>query len=328
MSSETPYISVVIPVYRAERILPTLCERLAAVLTSIGRPYEILLVDDRSPDGSWRVISELAPRYRITAIRLSRNFGQHHAITAGLDHSRGEWTVLMDCDLQDPPEEIPALLAAAEAGHDIVLARRTLGAHGVHKRALSRVFYRLFNWLSGYDLDPTVGAFRIMRRNVVDAYRTMREASRLIGGMSVWLGFETATIDVAHSARFEGRSSYDVRKLIHVALDGVISFSNRPLYLSIVIGFLFSLLSAGFGASLVIRYLLDPRIGVPGWLTLVALTAFIGGLILLNLGILGIYVGRIYDQSKQRPLYVVDQIVVEGRLPASRLDPQTAAITR
>lgn len=308
-----PVISVVIPVYRAERILPVLCERLTASLDALHRRYEVVLVDDRSPDRSWEVMRQMVGRYAgIVAVRLSRNFGQHYAITAGLDLVRGEWTVIMDCDLQDQPEEIPRLLASAEGGYDIVLARRTQRGDKHHRGVLSRLFYATFNFLSGYRLDPAVGSFRIMRRNVVEAYRSMREVSRLFGGMIEWLGFETKYVDVEHAPRYEGKSSYNIRSMMHLALDGMIAFSNRPLHLSIGVGILMSFLSAGFGFALIIRFLLDPRIAVPGWLSTVTLTTFIGGLILLNLGILGIYVGRIYDQTKGRPIYVVDQIIADA----------------
>jgi len=305
-------ISVVIPVYRAERILPVLCQRLTTSLASLHRPYEVVLVDDRSPDASWEVMRKMVQRHPgIVAVRLSRNFGQHYAITAGLDMVQGEWTVIMDCDLQDQPEEIPHLLEAAERGYDIVLARRRQRSDNQGKRLSSRIFYATFNFLSGYRLDPSVGSFRIMKRNVVEAYRSMRETSRLFGGMIEWLGFNTTYLDVEHAPRYEGKSSYDLRRMMRLALDGMISFSNRPLYLSIGAGLIMSTLSAGFGLFVVLRYLLHPRIGVPGWLSIVTLTTFIGGLILLNLGILGIYVGRIYNQTKGRPLYVVDQVLAD-----------------
>ena len=310
MSSNPPSISVVIPVYRAQGILPALCKRLVESLASLTGSSEIILVDDRSPDASWAVMLEMAEAYpSITLVRLSRNFGQHYAITAGLDLANGDWAVVMDCDLQDQPEEIAQLLEKAEQGYDVVLARRTARADSSRRKLLSRAFYWLFNVLSGYSVDPAVGTFRIMRRSVVEAYRTMRESARLFGGMIEWLGFETAVVDVAHSSRYEGRSSYNFRSMAKLALDGIFAFSNRPLYFSIGAGVIMSLLAAGFGVSLLIYYFLYPFIGVPGWLSQVTLTTFIGGLILLNLGILGVYVGRIYDQAKGRPLYVVDRIV-------------------
>lgn len=309
-----PYVSVVIPVYRAEKILPELCRRLVAVLESTQRPFQIVLVDDRSQDRSWEVLRKMAELYpSIVAIRLSRNFGQHYAITAGLDVAVGEWTVVMDCDLQDAPEEIPSLLSVAEAGCDIVLARRSVRHGGWLKRIASRLFYAVFNLMSGYHMDPSVGSFRVMRRTVVNAYRGMRETSRLFGGMIEWLGFETAYVDVNHNARYEGQSTYRFRSMAKLAIDGMIAFSNRPLYFSIGVGILMSLASATFGVAWIIRYAFGSAPGVPGWLSIISLTTLIGGLILLNLGILGIYIGRIYEQTKGRPLYVVDQMVATSQ---------------
>jgi dolichol-phosphate mannosyltransferase len=303
------FINVVIPVYRAERILPALCERLVTVLSNLGYEYEILLVDDRSPDRSWEVLRELMQVYdRITAVRLSRNFGQHYAITAGLDLADAEWTVIMDCDLQDQPEEIPRLLEVASRGYGVVLAKRMGRDDGFRKSLFSRLFYWSFNLLSGYRMDPSVGSFRIMSRSVVEAYRKMPETGRLFGGMVHWLGFETAFVEVAHAARPEGRSSYNIRSLTRLALDGIFAFSSRPLYLSIGTGVVVSLAAAVLTVKLVISHLLNPRYTLPGWASEVVITAFIGGLMLMNLGIIGIYIGRIYDEVKRRPLYVIDRI--------------------
>jgi glycosyltransferase involved in cell wall biosynthesis len=304
------FISVVIPVYRGERSLPSLCERLTAVLSRLGS-YEILLIEDRCPERSWAVACELAGKVPgIIAVRLSRNFGQHYAITAGLDFARGEWTVIMDCDLQDQPEEIPRLLDKAREGYEVVLARRAERRDSISKRAGAAIFYRAFALLSGYRLDPTVGSFRLMSKKVVDAYCTMRETARLFGGMVQWLGFETAYVDVEHAARYDGQaSSYRFSTLLKLAVDGMISFSNRPLYLSIGLGAAFSVISGLYGLSLVVDFLLHPQIGVPGWLSTITALCFIGGIMLLNLGVLGIYIGRIYEQTKGRPLYVIDSVV-------------------
>lgn len=215
----------------------------------------------------------------------------------------------MDGDLQDRPEEIPNLLAKGEEGFDIVLAQRVKRADALRKRASSVIFYKCFSLLSGFSMDPSVGTFRIMRRPVVEALRSMRESRRLFGGFVQWVGFETGYVEVQHDPRVEGKSSYGWRKLLKLALDGIVAFSNRPLYLSIAIGFLFSVASAVYGLSLVIGFLIDRKIGISGWLSTMTVTSFIGGLVLLNLGIVGIYVGRIYDETKRRPLYVIDAIL-------------------
>lgn len=309
-SSANVFLSVVIPVYHGERILPELLKRLRAVLEGFGRPYQVVLVDDRSPDDSWAVMRRLASEQpSLVCVRLSRNFGQHYALTAGLDLACGEWTVIMDCDLQDSPEEIPRLLEVAEKGYDIVLARRIGTPEGPFHRLSSAIFYRLFNLLSGYNIDPTVGSFRVMRRQVVEAFCQMRESARLFGGMIQWLGFQVTCVDVPRVSRFEGRTSYSLRNRIRLALDGIVSFSNRPLYASISVGIGMAFLAGLYGTFLLIRYFLHPFHGVSGWLSTFTALVFIGGLILANLGVIGVYLGRIYNQAKGRPLYVVDQIV-------------------
>jgi dolichol-phosphate mannosyltransferase len=308
-------LSVVVPVFQAERTLEALCKELAAVLDPLGVAYEIILVDDRSKDRSWSVILGLVPAYpSILAVRLSRNFGQHYAVSAGLALAQGDWCVVMDCDLQDRPRDIPRLIEKAREGFDIVLARRQNRTDPFWKSVSSRVFYKVFSWLSSYPMDPSVGTFRILRRPVVDAFRRMPENFRLFGAMIYWLGFETAFIDVEQSEPEMGRkSSYNLTKLLRLAMDGMVGFSNRPLQLSIVIGFAMSLASGAFAARLLIKYLIVGPFTLPGWLSTVTITAFMGGLILLNLGIIGIYVGRIYDHTKGRPLYVVDTIVGERK---------------
>ena len=307
-----PYISVVSPVYKAEKILPVLCKRLTAVLDGMERSYEIILVCDGSPDGSWEVMDTLVRQYpRLTIVKLSRNFGQHYATTAGMDLARGEWTVVMDCDLQDQPEEIPRLLEKTFDGYDIVVARRMNRQHSWWKRTTSTLFFKVFSLLSGFKLDSSVGSFRIMSRSVVDGFCSMRESYRMFAGLIEWLGFRTGFIDVQHAARYEGASSYDLRRLLRMALDGMISFSNRPLYISVALGLLLSIASGLYGSFLLLRYALNPTTySVAGWLSTVTVTAFLGGLVLLNQGVLGIYLGRLYNQAKARPLYVIDKVKV------------------
>jgi polyisoprenyl-phosphate glycosyltransferase len=313
----SPVLSVVSPVYRAARILPELCLQLSAVLDGMDLEYEIVLVCDGSPDDSWAVMQRLVLEYpRLKVVNLSRNFGQHYATTAGLDLAQGEWTVVMDCDLQDRPEEIPRLLEKAREGFDIVVARRTQRQHGWVKRTASRAYYKLFGMLSGFKLDPAVGSFRIMSRSVVDALCSMREVYRNFAGLVEWVGFRTGCIDVRHAPRFEGESSYNLARLVRMALDGMISFSNRPLYISVGLGIGLSLLSALYGLYLLVRWWIEPAtFGVPGWLSTVTVTVFLGGLVLLNQGVLGIYLGRLYNQAKGRPLYVIDKVLV-GRAVA------------
>lgn len=315
-TSRGPSVSVVIPVYQGELTVEPVCTRLIQSLGSLGRTFEIILVDDRSRDRSWDVMQELARRHAcITAIRLSRNFGQHYAITAGLDFAEGDWVAIMDCDLQDRPEELTRLLEEGERGADIVLARRLNRRDAARKKLGSRIFYSLFRALSGSSIDPAVGTFRVLRRPVVMAYRSMGETGRFFGGLIEWLGFTTSFVDVQHDERAAGTSTYTLRSLAKLAADGIFAFSNRPLYVSIALGVAISLFAGGYGSFILIRYFLHPQIGVPGWLSTITLTAFMGGLILLNLGVTGIYLARIYDQTKGRPLYVIDKILAPARQP-------------
>ncbi len=310
-SPKRPFISVVSPVYMAEAILPSLIQRLTDTLTTITSDYEIILVCDGSPDDSWGVMKRLVTECpNLVVVRLSRNFGQHYAMTAGLDLAAGEWTVVMDCDLQDQPEEIPRLLAKAKEGFDIVVARRNSRQHKWWKRATSALFFKVFSSLSGYKLDSSVGSFRIMRRPVVDGYCSMRESYRMFAGLIEFLGFKTAHIDVQHAPRHSGESSYNLLRLLRMALDGMISFSNRPLHISIGVGFVLSAASGLYGASILFRALVLDDTSVPGWFSTIVGTAFLGGLILLNQGVLGIYLGRLYNQTKGRPLYVIDRVLM------------------
>ena len=313
-----PFISVVSPVYMAERILPALCARLDAALSAITAHYEIILVCDGSPDRSWAVMESLVQQYpRLTIVRLSRNFGQHYAMTAGLDLARGEWTVVMDCDLQDPPEDIARLLEKAQEGHEIVIARRLNRQHKWWKRATSTLYFKVFHVLSGLPLDASVGSFRIMHRSVVDGFCNMRESYRMFAGLIEWLGFSTAYVDVRHAARYEGESSYNFVRLMRMALDGMISFSNRPLYISVGIGLLLSACAGAYGLYLLISYFLVGAYGVSGWLSTITVTVFLGGIVLLNQGILGIYLGRLYNQAKGRPLYIVAKVTVGAQAGAA-----------
>ncbi len=303
------FLSVVIPVYGGRESLPELFRRLHQTLAEITDKFEVIAVDDRCPQHSWSVLQELVVEYpNVVAVRLSRNYGQHSAITAGLDLSRGQWTVVMDCDLQDQPEEIHRLLAKAREGFDVVIARRMDRKDHWLKRQGSWCFHKSFNLLSGCKTDHTTGCFRLMHRKVVDAICQMREAHRLFTGFVEWVGFSTEYINVEHAERQEGRSGYTLGKLLRLATDGIFAFSNRPLHVSIIMGLTISGLAGTYGVYLLLCYFFVGEFGVPGWLSTVTLTAFIGGLILLNQGVIGIYLGHVYNEVKQRPLYVIDEI--------------------
>ncbi len=300
------HLSVVIPVYKAEDCLDELYRRLKAALESITEDFECILVEDCGGDASWQIIQELAAQDpRIKGIQLSRNFGQHHAITAGIDYARGDWVVVMDCDLQDQPEEIPRLYARAQQGADVVLARRMGRQDVMEKRLSSLLFYRLFNYLTDMDYDPKVGNFRIMSAKVAENVRQLREGLRFLPGMMEWLGFPVATIDVAHAARYSGESTYTFRKLLSLAADTIIAYSDKPLRMSIKLGFTIAGLSFLAGVALLV-YAGLYDIPVMGWSSLMISLYFLGGMIIANLGIIGIYLGKTFDETKKRPLYVIN----------------------
>lgn len=305
MQTQAPHISVVVPVYKAEKCLDELCMRLDKSLTSIHPNYEIILVEDCGGDRSWEKILDHAKQdARIKGIQFSRNFGQHYGITAGLDVSQGQWVVVMDCDLQDAPEEIPRLYAKAQDGFDIVLASRTNRQDSYLKRLTSTAFYKVLSYLADTEYDGSHGNFRIMSKTVVDNFKTMREQLRFFGGLVQWMGFSTTSLEVIHHERFEGQSSYTLKKLIKLATDTIIAFSDKPLRISIKLGFVMSFLSFSYGAYILMRALINGST-VQGWSSLIVSIYFIGGIIISMLGIIGIYLGKAFDQMKGRPLYIV-----------------------
>jgi len=312
------HISVVTPVYRAEGCLRELYARLVAALEGITPDFEIVMIEDCGGDRSWEIICELAGEDpRVKGFQFSRNFGQHYGITAGLDHCDGDWVVVMDCDLQDRPEEIPRLYAKAQEGYDVVLALRGKRSDSAFKRVASRVFYRLFSYLSEMDYDGDAGNFRIISRKVVTNCRRMREQLRFFGGLIQWMGFPTAAIEVQHGTRHEGRSTYSFGKLWRLAGETIIAYSDKPLRLSIRFGFLMSLLAFAGGMFILVRALLYGS-PVVGWPSLFVSLYFLGGIIISILGILGIYLGKTFDEAKKRPLYIVSRTTLADEPEAPR----------
>ena len=300
-----PHISVVIPVYKAENCLDELYLRLNSALETISPNFEILLVEDCGGDNSWQVIERLATAdSRVRGIQFSRNFGQHYGITAGLDHCLGDWVVVMDCDLQDRPEEIPRLYAKAQEGYDIVLARRGARKDPLLKRITSWLFYKLFSYLADIEYDGDSGNFRVMSRKVVVSFCRMREQLRFFGGLVQWMGFPTASILVEHAERTEGKSNYTFTKLWKLAVETIIAYSDKPLRLAVRLGFLMAFISFCYGTYTLVHALIYGS-PVPGWNSLIVSLYFIGGIIISILGIIGIYLGKTFDESKKRPLYII-----------------------
>ena len=298
-------LSIVSPVYHGEKMVEQLVERISKSVSTITPDYEIILVNDASPDNSWLKIKELcAKEPRVKGVNLSRNFGQHYAISAGLSVCSGEWIVVMDCDLQDRPEEIPHLYNKAQEGFDIVYARRVVRHDGFFKRISSKIFHSVFDWLSGIKTDSSISNFGVYNKIVIDEYNKMGEVARSFDSLIKYLGFNTATVDVKHDSRGEGKSSYTLKKLLSLSFDVMISNTNKPLKMAIGFGFFMSFISFCLAVFNVIAKYVG-NIGVEGYTSTVFSIWFVGGILLMMLGILGLYVGKIFDQVKQRPIFVI-----------------------
>lgn len=301
------HLSIVSPVYRAEKILPALVQRITDAVKPITDEFEIVLVDDFSPDHSWAVIEQLAEdNPRIKGIKLSRNFGQHYAITAGLDHARGEWVVVMDCDLQDRPEEIPLLYQKALQGFDIVLARRIDRKDTLLKRLFSKYFYKILSYLTGSEQDETVANFGIYHQNVVRAIGQMRESIRYFPTMVQWVGFRLAKMEVQHDERFEGKTSYNLKKLLRLATDIILAFSDKPLRLLVKGGLTIATVFFFVAIFYLIKWFRG-EILVLGYTSLIISVWLLSGIIIATLGVVGLYVGKIFEGVKNRPIYLIEK---------------------
>lgn len=317
-------VSVVVPVYGCAGCLVALHDRLAAVLGSAD--WELVLVDDSSPDGSWSVLEELSENdERVRAIKLSRNFGQHAAITAGLAEARGDWVVVMDCDLQDPPEEIPRLLATAREGYDVVLTTRDRRRHSWFRRIAARGYYRARSVLMGQSMRSDYSTLSVISRNVVDAFLTLGDRDRQYLLILHWLGFRRAVLPLRHEERYEGRSSYTLAKLIEVAVDGMFFQTTKLLRWIVVFGFFMAACGLALAAVFIGFYFTAHAL--PGFTALAVLILCVGGFIIVSTGIIGLYVGKIFDQVKGRPLYVVERRIgtpgSERTLEVARDKPAT-----
>jgi len=308
MEITKPYLSIVSPVYNAEQCLEELVSRIDETVKKLNIECEIILVDDWSTDGSWCKIEEIvAVNNNVKGIRLSRNFGQHYAITAGLNYCAGEWVVVMDCDLQDKPEEIIKLYDKKLEGFDVIFGRRTNRKDKFFKKFFSTSFYKVFDLLTDNLSDSSVSNFGIYSRQVIQNYLNFTEKIILFPLLIKWMGFKIGFVDVEHSQRTTGKSSYNFIMLLNMAINAIISQTNKPLKISIKIGFLMSSLSLVFLIYLIVRKLF---IDIPlGWTSIMVSIFFVGGLIFANLGLIGLYIGKIYDETKNRPIYIVKESI-------------------
>jgi glycosyltransferase involved in cell wall biosynthesis len=300
-----PEIAVIVPIYNGRPMLEELCRRLLASLGSITSNFVILLIDDAAPDDPWPLICELGRSdRRIKGVRLSRNFGQHYALTAGIDVARARWYVIMDCDLQDAPEDIPLLYAKVIEGHDLVAGMRRKEGHSMIKRLSSRLFYGLFRVLSGIQLDWSVGNFRIFSDRVADGLRSMREQMRFLPASFEWMGFNPVYVDLPHHERGRGHSSYTFGKLFKLATHTILAHSQTPLKIVAGFGFVMSLITFAIAFVFFSRALVFGT-EVIGWSSLFVTMLFIGSVQIALMGILGIYIGKTFEETKGRPLYFV-----------------------
>jgi glycosyltransferase involved in cell wall biosynthesis len=307
--AQAPTLSLVIPVYDEEAVIPELDRRLRASLAgipSVGDAWEVVFVDDGSRDGSLALLTALAAterRYRVVA--LSRNFGHQLAITAGLDRARGDAVVVIDADLQDPPEVVAAMVAEWRQGYDVVYGVRQRRREGWFKRLTAAIYYRLLRILLGGIAPPVdAGDFRLMSRPVVATMCALREQHRFVRGLVAWVGFRQTAVRFDRAGRFAGETKYPLRRMFGFALDGITSFSSAPLRMATWLGALAGLVAVAGGAWAFYAKVFGQRV-VPGWTTIMILVALGSSAQLLMTGVLGEYVGRIYEEVKRRPLYVV-----------------------
>jgi dolichol-phosphate mannosyltransferase len=317
VTSSRPVISVVVPSYCCEACLEPLCEQLRPVLEAISPRFEVVIVDDHSPQADWAKIAALAKKEpRVRGVKLTRNFGQHNAIAAGLSEANGDWVVVMDCDLQDRPEEVARLYAKAMEGFDVVFASRVSRTDGAAKVMTSRLFHKVNDKISGSKSDPGIGSFSIISRRVVRELRKFRDTQRNYPLQVSWLGFPVAIVPVEHGERHAGKSSYSVIKSIRHAIATVLSQSTRPLYASAIFGFLMALSAASVGAYILVRKLAGSYT-VEGWTSVIVSLWFLFGVLFLNLGVLGLYLGSVFNEVRNRPPFVIEKTTYEDEREAN-----------
>ncbi len=304
--ADSPEFSIVVPVCDEIDVLDDLRVGITELIDSLDAPAEVVLVDDGSTDGSYEAIVDICRRDpRFCALRLSRNFGQQIAITAGLDHCRGRAVIVMDADLQDPPELVPEMIAKWRQGYQVVYARRRQRCgEGVFKRASAWMFYRLIGWLARIDIPPDTGQFRLIDRSVVKAIRNMPERNRFLQGMFAWAGFSQTPVDFDRPRRTRGKTKYSLRQMCRIAVDGVLSFSAKPLRVALHFGLLVAGVSFVYGMVAIVLKI-GPFQTKPGWASIMVVLTFLGGVQLAFLGMLGEYLARVFDEVRRRPLYFI-----------------------
>ncbi|MCK9610706.1 MAG: glycosyltransferase family 2 protein [Candidatus Cloacimonas sp.] len=302
-------LSIIIPCYNTRECITALYESIKNILGHNKIAYEIIFIDDKSPQKDYEVVKHLSQiDSSVKLIKFVRNFGQQNAISAGLKISKGDWVIVMDADMQDDPIYIPQLYSKVQEGYDIVFAKRINRKHSFIKILESRVYHLCFNWLTGMDTDTTIGNYGIYSRKVVNEFNNMNEQFRSFGLLIKWMGFNCAYMDVEHGKRYTGKSSYNFHKGIILAFNAMIAFSQRPLKFAVLIGFGITFISIIVSIIFIIRWLLG-EVAIIGWTSIVLSIWLIGGLNIIILGIVGLYIGKIFEETKQRPHYIIDYMV-------------------
>lgn len=307
--NSTIEISIVSPVYKAENLIDKLVERTIESISKLTDSFEIILVEDNGPDDSWKKIKENCAKYPfVKGIKLSKNCGQQHALQAGLDASKGKYVITMDCDLQDQPEEIYKLLNKAKEGYEIVAASRENRKDDFVKKLASKWFYAVLSYLTETNQDNTVANFVCYNRKAVESMKLIGDSNRYYPMLQQLVGFNYAKVSIQHAEREDGKSSYSMKKRLKLAINTILTFSDKPLRLTVKMGVLLSFLSVIAALTLVIMYLLgDYR--TDGWASLALLLSFFSGAIISVLGMVGLYVGKIFESVKNRPTYIINEII-------------------
>ena len=307
MKKSGVFISIVVPCYNEEEVIDIFLEKIFEVLKRVGKSYEIVFVNDGSRDATLEILKAKAKEYdEVRVISLSRNFGKEAALSAGLDASRGETVVPIDVDLQDPPELILEFVKKYEEGYDVVVGKRAdRTTDSTAKRVSAEAFYKMHNKISDIEIPHNVGDYRLMSRRVVEELKKLPETQRFMKGIFAWLGFKTAVIEYKREERAAGDTSFNGWKLWNFALDGITSFSTAPLRIWLYIGLFLAFISFLYGSWIILKTLIF-GVDSPGYASMITIVLFLGGIQLMGIGILGEYIGRIYIESKNRPVYIVE----------------------
>lgn len=298
-------LSIIIPIYKGESFLIEVISRLEKVILSLNLESEIILINDASPDNSQQIIDKICiDKPHVKSIEFSRNFGQHYAIHAGLEHTQGTWIIVMDCDLQDQPEEIEKLSLKTKEGYDIVLAQRLDRKDHFLKKLSSKLFYRVFSYLTDTQQDTSIGNFGIYHQKVIKAILSMNDHIRYFPAMIQWVGFKSTKIPIQHSSRQHNKSAYSFQKLLTLTLNNLVAFSTKPLILTVKLGIITCLIAFLIGIYYLYLYF-DNQIVVLGYASIIVSIWFLSGVIIFMIGILGLFIGKIFDNVKNRPLYIV-----------------------